>query len=165
MRRLARWLFTLLSAASLLLCVAIVVLWVRSYRLTDLIEWRGDRGWRSVRSAEGRLVVGLLVADWSGSREFFHGPRYLLCGLRSAVDAIAARHRDAASRGADVGGEVEARRGREVAAAAPRRGGRGGICCEPCQGCGLAGPVRAVGRSGEAVHGRPDPSPPPPVEQ
>ena len=30
----------------------------------------------------------------------------VLCGLRSAVDAITARHRDAASRGAEVGGAV-----------------------------------------------------------
>src|SRR5687767_9569802 len=38
MRRLARRLFTLCSAVSLLLCVAAYVLWVRSYREVDGFE-------------------------------------------------------------------------------------------------------------------------------
>ena len=71
-----RRLLNVLTALSLLLCVAVVALWVRSYRLADSVEWRDSRGWRSVRSARGYVVVGLLVADWSGSREHFHAPRY-----------------------------------------------------------------------------------------
>jgi hypothetical protein len=50
-----RRLFTLLSALSLLLCAAAVVLWVRSRRLTDAVEFqRGGVRWR-VASEAGRL--------------------------------------------------------------------------------------------------------------
>src|SRR5687768_14703719 len=43
MRRLARRLFTLCSALSLLLCVAVCVLWVRSYWVADKLDvyWGG----------------------------------------------------------------------------------------------------------------------------
>jgi hypothetical protein len=44
MRRLVRHLFTLCSALSLLLCLAICVLWVRSYRMTEQINWRNAGG-------------------------------------------------------------------------------------------------------------------------
>jgi len=37
MRRLARHLFALCSAGSLVLCVAAGVLWVRSYRVADIL--------------------------------------------------------------------------------------------------------------------------------
>jgi hypothetical protein len=50
-----RCLFTLLSALSLLLCAAAVVLWVRSYRVTDAVEFqRGGVRWRHASEA-GRL--------------------------------------------------------------------------------------------------------------
>ena len=39
MRRLARRLFTLCSTVSLLLCVAVCVLWVRSHRVRDELAW------------------------------------------------------------------------------------------------------------------------------
>ena len=39
MRRLARHLFTLCSAVSLLLCVAVCVLWVQSYDASDWVQW------------------------------------------------------------------------------------------------------------------------------
>jgi hypothetical protein len=52
---MARRLFTLLSALSLLLCAATVVLWVRSHRGTDAVEFhRGGVRWR-VASEAGRL--------------------------------------------------------------------------------------------------------------
>ena len=38
MRRLARRLFTLCSALSLLMCVAVCVLWLRSYEV-DVFNW------------------------------------------------------------------------------------------------------------------------------
>src|SRR4051794_3212026 len=49
MRRLARHLFTLCSAASLLLCVVVCVLWVRSYGEWDSLFYaaREDAGWTS----------------------------------------------------------------------------------------------------------------------
>jgi hypothetical protein len=40
MRRLARRLFTILSALSLVLCVAVCVLWARSYRLSYAVQSR-----------------------------------------------------------------------------------------------------------------------------
>ena len=39
MGRLARWLFTLCSAASLVLCVAVCVLWVRTYKTAESLDW------------------------------------------------------------------------------------------------------------------------------
>ena len=68
-----RRLFTVLSALSLLLCVAVVVLWVRSY-------WRWDRlfqqstltdewaGWMT-ESASGSLTVGHRRVDGLPSGE------------------------------------------------------------------------------------------------
>jgi hypothetical protein len=61
---------------SLVLFVATVVLWVRSYRFTERVYWQCDGGSRSVRSARGYLVVDLLLADWSDHADLFHGPRY-----------------------------------------------------------------------------------------
>ena len=66
MRRLARWLFTLCAAMSLLLCVLLCVLWVRSYTHGDSFRrlrhvTRPDssvEGWgRSVRTARGGIGV------------------------------------------------------------------------------------------------------------
>jgi hypothetical protein len=62
---MARPLFTLLSAVSLVLCVATCILWGRSYWVTDQIRWKNVGGWRAVRSATGHVEVGLLLADWS----------------------------------------------------------------------------------------------------
>ena len=39
MRRLLRWTFHALAAASLLLCLAAAGLWVRSYFISDQLEW------------------------------------------------------------------------------------------------------------------------------
>jgi hypothetical protein len=76
MRRLAVHLFTLCSAASLLLCVATFALWVRSYRLTDVVDWRCSGGARWARSARGSVEFGLLLVDWSAYPAEFHAPRY-----------------------------------------------------------------------------------------
>jgi hypothetical protein len=55
---MARRLFTILSALSLLLCVATVVLWVRSYWATDLVGWtRADRRVLGAGGMRGRLVL------------------------------------------------------------------------------------------------------------
>jgi hypothetical protein len=48
MRRLARHLFTLCSAVSLLLCVAACVLWVRGRWVADDYTWVRDRGDTSI---------------------------------------------------------------------------------------------------------------------
>jgi hypothetical protein len=76
-RRLAGILVNLAAAVSLVLLVGVVVAWVRSYGASDGVQWRNARGWCSVRSAVGRVEVGLLVVDWSDRPVAeFHGPRY-----------------------------------------------------------------------------------------
>ena len=76
MRRLARHAFTALSALSLLLCVAVCVLWVRSYRVNDWVGYvtRGgveveenetkvaERIWYAASGAGG-IAVGFANAD------------------------------------------------------------------------------------------------------
>jgi hypothetical protein len=76
MRRLARHLFTLCSALSLFLCIAACVLWVRSYRIMEQINWRNAGGGRTVRSASGNVEVALLLADWSAYPHEFLSPKY-----------------------------------------------------------------------------------------
>jgi hypothetical protein len=75
-RHPVRILLNAATAGSLVLSVATLVLWVRSYGVSDEIQWRNAGGWRSLRSARGDVAVGLLVADWSGHPREFHGPRY-----------------------------------------------------------------------------------------
>jgi hypothetical protein len=67
MRRLAHHLFTLVSAVSLLLCVAMCVLWIRSYLRNDRAYWlkpavtKDGPGWDSRRiTSDG----GTLAFDW-----------------------------------------------------------------------------------------------------
>ncbi|MFI5377884.1 MAG: hypothetical protein ACHRHE_01140 [Tepidisphaerales bacterium] len=76
MRRPARHIFTIARALSLLLCGAACGLWVRSYWLSDRLSWPSVRGWRSVYSAQGYVVVSLYVGDLSGRPADFYGPRY-----------------------------------------------------------------------------------------
>ena len=62
MRRLARRLFTLCSVASLLLCVALCVLWVRSYWVSDVYCQRRAKGELTVGSLRGGAYV-LSITD------------------------------------------------------------------------------------------------------
>ena len=55
MRRLLRWTFNSLAAASLLLCVATAALWVRSHWVYDLLY--AERGAFSVYSFQYRATV------------------------------------------------------------------------------------------------------------
>jgi hypothetical protein len=71
-----RSLFNLCAGASLVALVAVCVVWFRSYRLTERIDWRNEGGSRSIRSAVGYVEVSLLSADWSKHPKEFHGPRY-----------------------------------------------------------------------------------------
>jgi hypothetical protein len=71
-----RRVFTICSGVSLVLFVAVVVLWVRSHGSTDRIDWRNERGSRSVRTARGHAVLYLYVADLSDRPDRHHGPRY-----------------------------------------------------------------------------------------
>ena len=51
-----RRLLTLISVGSLLLCVAVCVLWVRSYESFDLIGCETGDGESAVLSHEGRFI-------------------------------------------------------------------------------------------------------------
>src|SRR6266576_3578143 len=71
MRRLARHVFTVVSALSLLLCVAVCVLWVRSYRVTDVVSDNGITllsPATSLASNRGRIALDHLgpLASWTG---------------------------------------------------------------------------------------------------
>ena len=74
---MTRRLFNLAIAASLLLTLAIGVVWLRSYRLTDKVVWTRDDGTRSLRSAQGRIVLGLYLADRTGRPGDVHGLTYV----------------------------------------------------------------------------------------
>lgn len=76
-----RRLFTVLSAVSLLLCVAAVVLWVRSYSVGDVLSRttvtrdKGRYDWAYVYAYSG---AGALLVEEKSSAEtgafFFEGP-------------------------------------------------------------------------------------------
>jgi hypothetical protein len=59
MRRVVRHLFTMFVALSLLLCVALCVLWVRSYWISDLLSWKEPRWSAFVITADGEFWFGL----------------------------------------------------------------------------------------------------------
>src|SRR5687768_13007120 len=71
-RPLARHAFTALSLLSLLLCIAMCVLWVRSYRVTDVVSDNGITllsPATTLASNRGRVRVDHLgpLAAWPGS--------------------------------------------------------------------------------------------------
>src|SRR5688572_1221582 len=66
---MARRLFTLLSALSLLLCGAVVVLWVRSYSVADRFQRQNKSGRVQLISSYGTLSV----AYWDGPFADAHG--------------------------------------------------------------------------------------------
>src|SRR4051794_21547831 len=68
MRRLARQLFTLCSAISLLLCAASVTGWARSYRVSDGVEWGRGRRWVSLQCMRGHVTA------MRGEREAWYAP-------------------------------------------------------------------------------------------
>jgi hypothetical protein len=76
MRRLARHLFTLCAAASLLLCLSVCALWARSYGMTDQILSRRTDGERSVRTARGHVVTAFYLGDRTGQPPEWYGLRY-----------------------------------------------------------------------------------------
>jgi hypothetical protein len=85
MRRLARHLFTFCSALSLLLCMAVCVLWVRSYWITSAAIWRDAElvkerrivlNYREISSAYGRLAMNHTEMSWEASSEIEAG-RYV----------------------------------------------------------------------------------------
>jgi hypothetical protein len=76
MSRLLRHLATLLSAGSLLLFLAVCVLWIRSYQHTDCFARNSAGGHASVHSRQGALVLYVLRADWSNQPTASLGLKY-----------------------------------------------------------------------------------------
>jgi hypothetical protein len=82
---MTRRLLNLLTALSLLLCVAVVVLWARSYWATETLRRADARRWQSVSVAHGRaMYLHAWPADTSRPPPF--GPER----LRRQVDPPAA---------------------------------------------------------------------------
>jgi hypothetical protein len=90
-----RRLLNFLTALSLLVCVAACVLWVRSYWLTDQLQWVSPGGFRGIGSASGSVVVQLNPGDTSGYSPAQHGWTYLRMQPYSAPSyAVAFGHLD-----------------------------------------------------------------------
>lgn len=53
------------TATAVLLTAAICFLWLRSYRLSDKVTLTRDDGTRSLRSAQGQVVLGLYLANYT----------------------------------------------------------------------------------------------------
>ena len=71
-----RGLFTISSAISLLLCIAVCTLWIRSYWLGDTVTWANADGHRRIRTASGSLSIHLALEDWSTVPARFQPLRY-----------------------------------------------------------------------------------------
>jgi hypothetical protein len=76
MNRFARRALSFFSALSLLLFIAVAVLWLRSYGVTDQLLWRRTTGYYHVRSAPGHLVIEMNISDWSQAPAEFYGLKY-----------------------------------------------------------------------------------------
>src|SRR5947209_15076721 len=64
MRRLGRWTLNALTVVSLVMCVATASLWVRSYRVGDVIEATvADAGHRRVDTRYARSAGGLVLLE------------------------------------------------------------------------------------------------------
>jgi hypothetical protein len=75
-RRFIRHLFTLCSVVSLLLLIAVCVLWHRSYELTDRVTHTSAAGQQSAYSRQGHAVLNALFADWSNQPVSTFGLKY-----------------------------------------------------------------------------------------
>jgi hypothetical protein len=75
-RRFIRHIATAVAALSLVLLVLICIFWIRSHWLSDQLQWQNAGGHRYLRTAQGHLVVGVTLVDWSAFPAQFHGPVY-----------------------------------------------------------------------------------------
>src|SRR5688500_3518894 len=95
MRRLARWLFTLCSALSLLLCVAVCVLWVRSYSAVFYVRHAGVHADTTCGVSGGHLVCS--TVRLVGKDAVAVGPRGLRAGVnRPTIDYLQVHRREGA---------------------------------------------------------------------
>jgi hypothetical protein len=66
MKRLRRLIFIALASLSLFLCIAILILWPRSYAVADAWGWTWEKGALSAGLASGRLRISrILLLDES----------------------------------------------------------------------------------------------------
>jgi len=79
-----RHLLNLLTALSLVLCIAACVLWARSYGLTDQLFWQSAGGSGGLGSASGYVVVQLNRHSASAPRGAGGGMTYHRMGAYSA---------------------------------------------------------------------------------
>jgi hypothetical protein len=88
MHRLARYVFTIVSAVSLLLCVVVCVLWVRSASGTDILIWTKERMRILITStADGAVELSLCGgSDWTGVIQGW-GYRHDVTPTRSGTNA------------------------------------------------------------------------------
>ena len=63
MRRIGRWMLNGLTVLSLVLCVGMGVLWVRSYKTWDMWTWT-SRQWRAI-AGNNRGDVSLVYINWT----------------------------------------------------------------------------------------------------
>src|SRR2546421_10663264 len=76
MKRFRRILFNLSSALALALCVAMAVLWVRSYIARDALDWGTATGRAGVDSLRGRLSFGRVIVPASARARILRGVSY-----------------------------------------------------------------------------------------
>jgi hypothetical protein len=76
MRYAARCLFAFAAATSLLLFIAIVICWLRSYFFSDLLRWTTATGQTALCTRQGHLVLHLFRADWSNQPARMFGLKY-----------------------------------------------------------------------------------------
>src|SRR5690242_17034590 len=69
-------LLNIAGVISLLLGVTMSAVWWRSYAWSDYLGWCNAGGWREVYSNRGRLVVNLMLGDYSQSAQQFQPPTY-----------------------------------------------------------------------------------------
>ena len=90
---MTRRLLNFVTALSLLLCVAVVALWVRGYVVEDSLVWQRAGSRHVFRSAPSHVILASNVSNWSGSPlgwRYETGPAdpYAVAAARSAGSAL-----------------------------------------------------------------------------
>jgi hypothetical protein len=83
-----RRLLHLLTALSLLLCVAVCVLWVRSYRVGDSLDWETRDGRAGVGSLRGRISAGVCHVEQPYRGVIPRGVRFTYEPAAEAADQL-----------------------------------------------------------------------------
>ena len=65
MSRILRHLFSGLCGLSLILCLATVIFWIRSYSVSEWVSYRSTAGEQSLYTARGHIALQLYITHWS----------------------------------------------------------------------------------------------------